>query len=424
MRYRSIRRREEELLAKPAAPPQTSSPASAAGQTDPASSLLGLNRTHGNSYVRGLLARRAAPAVMRQPAPGEEKDKAPAAAPTTAPTAAPTAPTVAPGTEAPKTPEDEAKAKEEAKKAADEAEFKLLKGKIADTTVEAYVKHRDEFFGSHDEYLKFAAESDKELTDQPVLRKLVEMRGKDAAQTVFYRWVRKAYHKAGITDVPSVIKGGATKELAEALSKVKKAYGKDFKHGGFNPRPKKDDNYRFRLGTLSEHGTGNAIDIEDRRNPILSKSDWKFIEEVAGKTVDRKESRWDTKPEELWKDIKELNDLFVKNLAGKVEAEKKKREEEKGAAEKPADAAGTAAGETPPKAADKKAKKADAKPKAAKKEPEPIDVVLKGHHDLKQWKDGFFTLEWELVKELHANGFRWGATFSNAIDLHHFELKD
>jgi hypothetical protein len=49
-------------------------------------------------------------------------------------------------------------------------------------------------------------------------------------------------------------------------------------------------------------------------------------------------------------------------------------------------------------------------------------VVLKGHPGLKPWIAGFFTLDWKLVKQLRANGFTWGATFSNAVDLHHFEL--
>jgi hypothetical protein len=325
-----------------------------------------------------------------------------------------------------KTPEEEAKAKEEAKKAADEAEFNLLKKKIVDANVESYVKHRDEFFGSYEEYLKFAAESDKELEDNK-LRKYIDETGE--AQTVYYRWVRKAYLKAGVTDVPATVKSGATKEMRDALSKVRKEYGKDFKSGGFNPRPMKNADYKYRLGTLSEHGTGKAIDIEDASNPILSKGDWAFIEEVAGKTIDRSASRWEKSPEDLWKDIKALNDLFVKNLAAKVEAEKKKREDEKAAAdkaaaekkdEKPADATATTKADA--KKDEKKEKKADAKKETPL--PEPLDAILAGHSDLKKWKDGFFTLEWELVKQLHANGLLWGATFTNAVDLHHFELKE
>ena len=167
MRYRSIRRREKEPLAKPAAPPQGQAPASAARETGAAASLLGLSRTHANSYVRGLLARRAAPAVMRQATPGEEKDKKPAAETATTPPKA-----------------DEKKAK-------------------------------------------------------------------------------KPETKQGKTDVKK---------------------------------------------------------------------------------------------------------------------------------EKPL--------------------------------PDPINVILKDHPALIKWKDGFFTLEWELVKELHANGFRWGATFPHSVDLHHFELTD
>lgn len=409
MRHRSVRRQKKELLTKAAAP-QPSASAQASRQGDEAASLLDLNRTHGNSYVSRLLARRAAPAVMRQAAP-------PATA-TATPTPAAAGATATPAAGAAKTPEEEAKAKEEAKKAADEAEFKLLKGKIADDSAEAYVKHRDEFFGSYEEYQKFAAESDKELEDNK-LRKYIELSGD--AQTVFFRWVRKAYHKSGITDVPATIKGQGSKEMRDALSKVRKEYGKDFKSGGFNPRPMKNADYQYRLGTISEHGTGKAIDIEDASNPILSKSDWAFIEEVAGKTVDRSASRWEKNPEDLWKDIKAVNDLFVKNLAAKVEAEKKKREDEKAAADKAAESK-AAESKADEKKDEKKDKKSDAK--KDKPLPEPLDAVLAGHSDLKKWKDGFFTLEWELVNQLHGNGLLWGATFSNAVDLHHFELKD
>jgi hypothetical protein len=51
------------------------------------------------------------------------------------------------------------------------------------------------------------------------------------------------------------------------------------------------------------------------------------------------------------------------------------------------------------------------------------DANLKslGKPFLTNWQNGFFTLEWSLVKSLSDHGFTWGATFPSP-DLHHFEL--
>ena len=279
---------------------------------------------------------------------------------------------------------------------ADKAEFELLKKKIEDADVEAYVKHREQVFGSTEEYLKYAAIADAELDNTKGLRRIVELSQEPAAQTILYRWLRKAYEtKAGVTDVPGLIKQGMSKELKDAIDKVKSAYGKTFRYGGFNPRPMKNAKYKFRLGTVSEHGLGKAVDIEAKKNPILSKEDWQFIETLTGKSVDRKKERWQKEPEELWKDVADLNLRFVKKLKEEVERIEKER------------AAATLA---------------SGKVKTEKKPKEPLDEILEKNKALKKYKDGFFTLEWNLVKALHENGFTWGATFGNAVDLHHFEL--
>lgn len=280
---------------------------------------------------------------------------------------------------------------------ADKAEFALLKNKIADADVTAYVQHRNQVFGSTANYLAYAAIADAELDNTKGLRARVELRKDPAAQTILYRWLRKAYEtQAGVTDVPGLIKQGMSKELKTAMEKVKAAYGKTFRSGGFNPRPKKNAKYRFRLGTVSEHGLGQAVDIEAGKNPILSQEDWKFVETLTGKTVDRKKDRWQKQPEDLWKDVADLNQRFVKKVKEEVERIEKER---------------AAAGMV-----------VDSKVKSTKKVREPIDEIFAQHKPLKKYKDGFFTLEWALVKALHENGFTWGATFSNAVDLHHFEL--
>ena len=275
----------------------------------------------------------------------------------------------------------------------DKAEFKLLKNKIADKDVTAYVKHRNDFFRSPAAYISFAAESDKELDGTEGLRRLIELSG--GTQTVFYRWVRKAYMNQGVTDVPGLIKRGKSSKLQAELDKVKKAYGKAFSAGGFNPRPKKNAQYQYLLGTISEHGMGTAIDVEDAGNPIISKPDWDFIEKLAVKHVDLSLARWKKDPEGVWKDINGLNALFVKRLTAEMAQVEKSQE-------KPVGHHGPEL-ITPKKAA--------------------IDVVLADHDKLKPWRNGFFTLEWSLVSQLHEHGFRWGATFyPSSVDLHHFEL--
>jgi hypothetical protein len=220
------------------------------------------------------------------------------------------------------------------------------------------------------------------------------------AQKVFYRWVRRAYQKNGVNDVAGLILRGNSAELKAALSKVRVAYDKPFKSGGFNPRPMKDSSYRYRLGTISEHGLGNAIDIESQRNPILSKKEWDFLIEFTGKPkVDLSLTRWKSSPQAMWQDVKDVNDLFVK----KVGTEVKRLQDEQ--------------------------QKEDEKLKAAGKpvptRPEAIKTLLEKVPKLIEWQQGFFTLEWGLLEQLHKHKFRWGATFYPAnVDLHHFELTD
>jgi hypothetical protein len=285
-------------------------------------------------------------------------------------------------------------------RAAEEDEFKLLKGKINYKNVDDYIAYRNEFFGSAAAYEDYASESDAELETTKNLRKLIELGANPEAQKVFYRWVRKAYQKNGVNDVAGLILRGNSEELKAALSKVRVAYDKPFKSGGFNPRPKKDSGYRYRLGTISEHGMGNAIDIESQSNPILSQKEWDFLIEFTGKPkVDLSLTRWKTSPQAMWQDVKDVNDLFVK----KVGTETKRLQTER--------------------------QKEDEKLKAAGKpipnRPAPINELLAKAPKLIEWQQGFFTLAWSLLEQLHKHKFRWGATFYPAnVDLHHFELMD
>lgn len=284
--------------------------------------------------------------------------------------------------------------------------------------VKEYAADRDAFFGSAKAYTDFRDKARGELdADEGKLRRYIEpslVKRKSVtewkkAQDVFYAWVRKAYEKelGDKADIPKLIKSQMSEKLKKALQQVKVDYGKSFQVGGFNPRPMKLGGYR--LGTLSEHATGMAIDVESAKNAQIQVSIWKSILSFTGKSLDheKRKSLWKTKPKELYDGIKEINDEFVSKLAKTL----KSKEE---AAKKSAAA----------KDATKEQKAAAAKVLA-----DPLAVVIKetaelksiGETFLKQWKNGFFDLPWELVKELHEEGFVWGATFTHP-DLHHFEL--
>jgi len=322
----------------------------------------------------------------------------------------------------------------------DKAEFAIVKKmpvydhrRQAYRSVNSYVADRTRFFGSPFTYATFAAESDAELAGTKwvrkkktrTLRSMLEFGHNTKQQQIFYRWVRKAYMDKYGNDinVPELIRKGMSQELADKLAevkgsiRVKKIHAEQFQAGGFNPRPIKYDHH-YLLGTLSEHGTGMAVDIEDGQNAQLTIEEWKFIETLAGKK-DLTRKRWKTEAEAeaLWKDIKEVNDLFVKKVASEVQRIVKERaeQEKKDKADKE-------------KADKEKAGSGTPKPAAAavppRKQVPPLKEVLGKHYDsLAKWTaSGFFNLPLELVLELQAHGFTWGATFSTNVDLHHFEI--
>jgi hypothetical protein len=291
-------------------------------------------------------------------------------------------------------------------------------GKKKKYLVDDYVKDRNAFFGSEKDYLDYRKKSHDELdANNKKLRKYVEPPPKkrkkvakwQEAQDVFYAWVRKAYEKklGDKVDIPKLIKSQMSEKLKKALKQVKLDYGKSFQSGGFNPRPMKKNGYR--LGTISEHAVGTAIDIESAKNAHIETGPWGNILSFTDKalsTADRK-SKWKNKPKELHNSIKSINDEFVKKLKKEMEAvvsdARKVAEAEMATAEQ------------------KNAYQ------AVKKDPLSAAVAANptlkkiGLRFLKKWKNGFYSLPWELVNELHEEGFLWGGTFSHP-DLHHFEL--
>jgi hypothetical protein len=255
-------------------------------------------------------------------------------------------------------------------------------------------------------------------------------------QQIFYRWVRKAYKRKYGDDVnvPELIRRGMSEELEKQINavrgsiRVKKIKNEQFHAGGFNPRPVKFAK-KYLLGTLSEHATGMAVDIDDKQNAQLTANEWKFVENLVGKKVTRT-GRWSSEAaaEGLWKDLKEVNDLFVKKIAAEIKriekerADKEKAEKEKAAKDKAAKDKAPAK-PAPAAAAVKATPAAAVKPV---KLPTPLEEILgQNYRSLSPWvTNGFFRLPLDLVLELHAHGFVWGATFGTNVDLHHFELND
>ncbi|MBZ5582088.1 MAG: hypothetical protein LAQ30_07750 [Acidobacteriia bacterium] len=312
--------------------------------------------------------------------------------------------------------------------AADRAEFAVI-GKMGALdrhgrpyhTVNSYLSDRTCYFGSPFAYAAFAAESDAELGRTRWIGKrgirtlgsMLEFGKHIERQRIFYRWVRKAYkNKYGHDkNVPELIRRGMSDELAKKIAevrgsiRVRRAHEQHFKTGGFNPRPVKLCGC-YRLGTLSKHATGMAVDIDDTANAQFKAEDWQSIEEFVGRRVMRF-GRWksESDAEALWTDIREVNDLFMKRVASEVRRIERERNERK---VEVATAQGAAMAADPSWVAP------------------PLHAVLgERFQALSPWAHrGFFHLPLELVLELHFRGFVWGATFHDNVDLHHFELEE
>jgi hypothetical protein len=275
-----------------------------------------------------------------------------------------------------------------------------------------YIAFRNAFFGSAADYWQFALVSDREFQEN---RRLLisqlpnpwkKRRSIPAAASqwhyYYYRWLRRAYIVDGTPaeDVIDVIKGGLDPEMVAKLKQVRAVYklidpGATLTASPFVPRAMKTPH---RLGTVSNHGYGTALDINSADNPDLNRQTWQKLKNYAGKpTIDRSESRYWSDPKALWSDIHELNRLVVEKTRLRGDA-------------------AWAVAKVQNAADPKRAKsEADVRKKSRKEAAATVDL---GNDKL---LDGFFTLDWELVVLLHGQGFKWGATFSNTVDLHHFE---
>lgn len=299
--------------------------------------------------------------------------------------------------------------------------------------VDGYLMDRTAYFGG--DYATFKQDAMDELRAKPRLRVVIEpptaVRTKNAdvweeAQTIFYCWVRRgllqSFESAGKKGVyvPDIVLGGMTDDLKKKLATVRAQYKGAFTAGGYNPRPMKGGG-GYRLGTISEHGLGMAVDVNDATNAhIESAARWSSLVAIAGVVAPAKNRKdlWKSKPKDLFDHIKAVNDGYVKKRGEGIEAAKKKDAEAK---EKEAKEVKDA--KTP----------ADPKKPVVKKKDKTDDDFIKdmmaadanfnsvGFAFIKRWSTGFFTLEWDLVKAFSDAGFLWGATFST-VDIHHFEL--
>ena len=287
---------------------------------------------------------------------------------------------------------------------------------------ELYIRDRSDYFGSTKAYLNYKAAAKKELdADKAKLRRYIEPQPKKRkkhedwkdGQDVFYSWVKKAYEKKHGTksDYAKIIKAQMSEKLKKALAQARADYGKSFRAGGFNPRPVKRPGGAYLLGTLSEHAVGNAIDIDSSKNPQITAANWRRILAFTGKTVSLSAlaTKWKSKNQagakEVYDTIKGVSDEWASRIDKAVAK-----------LQKDADAAAKTTAEK--KVAPKKKPAADYLDRVI-----AADQNLKGIGKawVKKYQDGFLAMEWALVKELHEEGFRWGATFRTP-DLHHFEL--
>jgi hypothetical protein len=270
---------------------------------------------------------------------------------------------------------------------------------------EAYLLACEGYFGSIQAYQEYKETARAELdANKELLRRSVEPnRGLrpgnthwKEAQNVFYAWTRRGYEKKLGPDVniPAVIVAKDSQRLRDALKQVSLRSGHEFKQGTFNPRPEKNPR-GYRLGTISEHAFGNAIDIDAEHNPQMAPSVWSGLvayTQVPANLADEghRKVQWRTQPQTLYDAIANMSREYSSRVKRALQEQ-------------------TNAGATT---------ELDAAAALQKQDRELAKIPAK---KLVAWKDGFLALPWQLVQALHEAQMLWGATFKT-LDLHHFEL--
>jgi hypothetical protein len=267
--------------------------------------------------------------------------------------------------------------------------------------VDRYLQDRDAFFGSTRGYLDYRDLAFEELeADNADLRRYIEPNTKaraklarwKEAQVCFYAWTRRAFeNKLGSDEkIVGIIRAGTSPTLRAAIKQVRSDYHEKFGMQEANARPMKL-NGSYRLGTLSDHAMGDAIDIDPAQNAQFTSKRWEAVLAYTGKSLDKatRVERWKSNPQALHTAIKEISDEFVKLLKAATDAKV---------------AAGVVEKQILPDLL---------------KDDKNLKVI--GEDFIRVWRNGFFALPWALLKELHEEKLRWGAVF-DSVDLHHFEV--
>jgi hypothetical protein len=296
----------------------------------------------------------------------------------------------------------------------DKAEFKLVEPAVTSETdtLEKYLAKRCAVFGdapgSDTEYKKYAAIADAEFESL----KNVVLQAEDPVprRKILYRWLRKAYEANKITDPVAVIKAGIHPDMkAKTDAVADKLAGRKFE--GFCPRPQKKEHGKYILGTLSEHGTGKALDVAADKNPQIPSGEWTWLKTFTGKQPVLSDATWKASPEKVWEELDEMNEAFKTKLKAKVDELTKVPD--------PAPAKDAPQGGAPAPAP-------PAKPAFATRK-EAIADVLKGRKVLLKCvqdhgeDNGFFELPKDLVVACAQQGLKWGALF-DTVDPMHFEM--
>lgn len=267
--------------------------------------------------------------------------------------------------------------------------------------VDRYLQDRDTFFGSTQGYVDYRDLAFEELeADNADLRRYLEPNTKarpnlkrwKEAQVCFYAWTRRAFEKklGSAEKIVGIIRAGTSPTLRAAIKQVRSDYHEKFGMQEANARPMKLDG-SYRLGTLSDHALGDAIDIDPAQNAQFTSKRWEAMLAYTGKSLDKatRVDRWKSNPQALHSAIREMSEEFVQLL-------------------RTATAAKAAAG----------VEEKQILPDLLK---DDKHLKVLGEEFIKKWRNGFFALPWALLKELHEEKLRWGAVF-DAVDLHHFEV--
>jgi hypothetical protein len=323
---------------------------------------------------------------------------------------------------------------------------KLGRRKYAVHSVQDYVDRAKQTFGSLEAYLQWRPISDELLT-RPVapgskrrVSSLIEEHGDE--QRVFFRWVSWAYHRRGLAPdaiVDTIVGAVLDPALQAALSGAERETGAKIRAEGFNPRPMKDARSEYILGTLSEHATGFAVDIDPLRNPILAVSTWNAIKAAVGLEVDRSLSNWTHNPlglflqvaalDRAWADaaqrayddrrVAQAGERFARShpdLLSGGERVRSREDKTPPATLGPTPVLGV--GEDRPRLfSDDELRVEAVKSLLGRATGEAAELAaLPGFH--------FFTHPEDRILALRRQGLVWGITFGGVVDLHHFELSN